>query len=163
MANLLGSVWILDWLWLIVIGVILIAFIVVVVLILVPFKIWFKSVVSGAKISMFKLISLKLRKLDTNLIANTYITAKKAGLYIDIDELETHLTAGGRIDILVNALIMAQSFKVDMSIDTAKAIDLSGRNVVDAVKANINPKTIETENISCVCKDGIELKLRFKI
>lgn len=162
MNNLLGNVWILDWLWLILLMVILVSF-VIVVLVLVPFKLWFKAFVSGTKISMFKLISLKLRKLNTSLIVNTYITAYKAGLFIDIDELETHLTAGGHIDLLVNSLIMAENFKVDLSIDTAKAIDLSNRNIVEAVKSNINPKTIETENISCVTLDGYEIKIRFKV
>ena len=162
MNNLLCSFWLIDWLWLIILGVILIAFIVV-VLILVPFKLWFKAFVSGARIGMFKLISLKLRKLDVGNIVSTYITAHKAGIYIDVDELETHLTAGGHIDLVVNALIMAQSSKVDLSVDTAKAIDLSNRNVVEAVKACINPKMVETENVSCVLKDGFEVKVRFKI
>lgn len=162
MNNLLCSFWLLDWIWLILLGVIIIATIVV-VLILVPFKLWFKALVSGARISMIKLISLKLRKLDTNVLVSAYITAKKAGLFIDIEELATHLTAGGHIDLLVTALIMAQSFNVDLSIDEAKAIDLSNRNIVDAVKANINPKIIETNNINCVARDGIEIKIRFKI
>ena len=162
MNYLLGSVLILDWLWLIILGVILITF-VVIILILLPFKLWFKAFISGVKINMFKLISLKLRKLDLNLIVNTYITAVKAGLFIDIDELGTHLAAGGHIDILVNALILAGSFKVDLSVDTAKAIDLSNRNIVEAVKCYINPKIIETENISCVTLDGVEAKVKFKV
>lgn len=162
MANLLLSSSILNWLWLIIFGVILIAFFVV-VLILLPVKIWFKSISCGCKIPMFQLIGLKSRKANVSVIVDAFICAKKAGIYVDIEELETHHIAGGDITGIVNALISAYNAKIELSIDTAKALDLAGYNVFDVVKSSINPRVIETQTFNAVCKDGIELKARAKV
>ncbi|MBQ3047715.1 MAG: flotillin-like FloA family protein [Clostridia bacterium] len=162
MANLLLSSSLLNWLWLIILGVILIAFFVV-VLILLPVKAWFKGLTCGCKISIFKLIALKSRKANVATIVDAFICAKKAGIYIDIEELETHHMAGGDITGVVNALISAYNAKIEMSVDTAKALDLAGYNVFDVVKSSINPRVVETQVFNAVCKDGIELKARAKI
>lgn len=162
MANLLLSSSLINWLWLIILGVILIAFFVV-VLILLPVKIWFKCVSCKCKVSMFKLIALKSRKVNVATIVDAYICAQKAGIYIDIEELETHHMAGGDVSGLVNALISAYNAKIELSVDTAKALDLAGYNVFDVVKSSINPRVVETQTFNAVCKDGIELKARAKI
>lgn len=162
MTNLLLSSSLLNWLWLIILGVILIAFFVV-VLILLPVKIWFKALSCGCKISMFKLIALKSRKVNVGAIVDAYICAQKAGFYIDLDELETHCMAGGDISGVVNALISAYNAKIELSVDTAKALDLAGYNVFDVVKNSINPRVVETQTFNAICKDGIELKARAKI
>ncbi len=160
--NLLGKMptgWIIG---LTVGGVALIA-IIVVFLSLVPLRLWFRSVVSNAHVPMSKLIGMKMRKVDVNKIVLTYITAKKAGLSITLDELETHYMANGDIERVVKALISAHSANMDLSVQTAKAIDLAGRDVYQAVRNSVVPKIIETPVISAMAKDGIELKVKVKV
>jgi len=143
-------------------GVILIVFIVFMVM--TPLKIWFRALVSGAHVSMLRLIGMKLRKVPYTIIVEAYIASSKAGLSIDIDELETHYMAGGDVIKVVNALIAAHSAKnIQLSTDTAKAIDLAGRNVLDAVQMSVSPRVINTEFVSGVARDGIELYVKAKV
>ncbi|MBQ7466895.1 MAG: flotillin-like protein FloA [Clostridia bacterium] len=137
---------------------------IITVLVLVPMRLWFRSIVSGAHIPMSKLIGMKLRKVDVNKIVLTYITARKAGLdQITVDELETHYMANGDVERVVKALISAHSANMDLSIQTAKAIDLAGRDVYQAVRNSVVPKIIETPVVSAMAKDGIELKVKVKV
>ena len=136
---------------------------IIVFIIVVPVKIWFRALVSGAHISMSRLVGMKLRKIDINMIVEAYVAAKKAGLTIDINELETHYMAGGDVVKVVNALISAHSAKINLSIDTAKAIDLAGRDVLNAVKVSVNPKVIETPMVSAIAKDGVELRVKARV
>ncbi len=147
---------------LIVIASLLICF-VVVMLILVPLKPWFMAVVSGAHISMVRLIGMRLRKVDTKNIVLAYIMARKAGLDISVVDLETHYMAGGNVDKVIKALIAAHSAKLDLSIDLAKAIDLAGSNVVEAVETCVTPKIIEVHDIAALAQDGIEVKVNVKV
>ena len=161
MVSLLGNIGLeLLWLW-ILLGLLLIA--VIVVLALVPIKVWFRALISGAHISMSRLIGMKLRKINIGMIVEAYVSAKKAGITIDINELETHYMAGGDVVKVVNALISAHSAKIGLSIDTAKAIDLAGRDVLNVVKVSVNPKVIETPSISAIAKDGIELHVKARV
>ncbi|MBQ8452067.1 MAG: flotillin-like protein FloA [Clostridia bacterium] len=135
----------------------------IIVLVLVPFRLWFRALVSSAHISMIKLIAMKLRKVDCQLITLNYITARKAGLKISVDELETHFMAGGNVENVVKALVAAFSANIDLTVQKAKAIDLAGRDVYEAVKNTVVPKIIETPEISAVAKDGIELIVKAKV
>ncbi len=137
--------------------------IVVIMLVLVPFKLWFRAWVSSAHISMAKLIGMKLRKVDCQLITLNYITAKKAGLKISVDELETHFMAGGSVENVVKALVAAYSANIELTVSKAKAIDLAGRDVYEAVRNTVVPKIIETPEIAAVAKDGIELIVKAKV
>lgn len=162
MVNLLGSVSLIGWIFIVLFALIIIGLVVAIIL-LVPLKLWFKALTNGAKISMVKLAGLKQRKIDLNPIVDGFIAVKKAGLYIDIDEIETHLTAGGDINKVINALVSAENANINLSVDLAKAIDLSGKDVCEAVKNVLNPKVIETEEITAVSQDGIEVKVKAKI
>lgn len=135
----------------------------IVILALVPFRLWFRAFVSSAHISMVKLIGMKLRKVDCQLITLNYITARKAGLKISVDELETHFMAGGSVENVVKALVAAFSANIDLTVQKAKAIDLAGRDVYQAVRNTVVPKIIETPEISAVAKDGIELIVKAKV
>ncbi len=135
----------------------------IVMIILVPFKLWFRALVSSAHISMLKLIGMKLRKVDCQLISLNYITARKAGLKISVDELETHFMAGGNVENVVKALVAAYSANIDLTVSKAKAIDLAGRDVYEAIRNTVVPKIIETPEISAVAKDGIELIVKAKV
>lgn len=143
------------------IGLLALSFITV--LLLVPMKIWFMALVSGAHVSMARLVGMRMRKIKTGPIVEAYIKAKKAGLNIDIVDLETHYMAGGDINNIIVALISSHSAKIPLSIDQAKAIDLAGRDVAKAVKQCVTPIIIQTDWISAVAKDGIELKVKVKI
>ena len=147
---------------LIVLGAVLVATIVV-ILCVVPLRLWFRALVSGSHVSMSRLIGMKVRKVKVNDIVLSYISARKAGLKIDIDELETHYMAGGNVDRVVKAMISAHSANIDINIQTAKAIDLAGRDVYEAVRTSVVPKVIETSLISAVAKDGVELKVKAKV
>ncbi len=136
---------------------------IVVVFAIVPTKTWFVALVSGAHVSMSRLIGMKMRRIKVGPIVDAYIMAKKAGIKIDISELETHQLAGGDIQKVINALISAHSAKIDLPIDLAKAIDLAGRDVNLAVRQSVTPKVIETDWISAVAKDGIELSVKVRI
>lgn len=127
-------------------------------LILIPFNTWFRALVSGAPVSISRLIGMKLRKIRVAMVVDAYITGKKAGLDIDIATLETHYMAKGDVVKVVNALISAHSANIPLSIQTAMAIDLAGRDVLNAVKVSVNPKVISTPMISAIAKDGIELR-----
>lgn len=142
-------------------AVILAAFIIM--LCLVPLRLWFRALVSGSHVSMGKLIGMKIRKVKVQDIVLSYISAKKAGLKLDIDDLETHFLAGGNVDRVVKALISAHSANIDISLETAKAIDLAGRDVYEAIRTSVVPKVIETPTISAVAKDGVELKVKAKV
>lgn len=140
-----------------------VAVIFVLMLALVPIKTWFVSLVSGAHVSMTRLIGMKMRRIPVAIIIDAYIMAKKAGISIDVVSLETHHLAGGDVRKVINALIAAHSAKIDLSLEDAKAIDLAGRDVDLAVRQSVTPKVITTDLISAVAKDGIELKVKVRI
>lgn len=162
MFNLLGSISLIGWIALIVLLLLIIGFIVAII-ILVPIKFWFKAITDGAKIPMVKLAGLKQSKADIAQIVDNYIIIKKAGLGISIDEIQTHIVAGGNISNVINALIAAENAKIDVSVDLAKAIDLSGKDACEIVKNCIHPKVVESGEVCAIAKDGIELKVKVKV
>ncbi len=143
---------------LVILGILLIG-----ILCLVPFNIWFRALVSGAPVSIPRLIGMRLRRIKVAMIVDAYITGKKAGLDIDIATLETHYMAKGDVIKVVNALISAYSANIELDIKTAMAIDLAGRDVLNAVRVSVNPKVIETPMISAIAKDGIELRAKARV
>lgn len=136
-------------------GVLLIALIVV--LILVPVGLWFRALISGAHVTMGRLMGMKLRKMPVAEIVNEYIKATKAGINFSIDEMENHKLAGGDLGRVVNALIAANSARISLPLDDAKAIDLAGRNILQAIQRCVEPYIIDIKDIQAIAKDGIEL------
>ena len=128
-----------------------------------PVRIWFRALVSGVKVPMARLIGMKWRGVKVATIVDAYISASKAGLNVTIDELETHVLAKGDAIKVVNALISAHSANIKLEPETARAIDLAGRDVLNAVKVSVNPKVIETPPISAIAKDGIELRVKARV
>ncbi len=143
--------------------VIIVAVIIVLVLAFFPIGTWFIAAISGARVSMSRLIGMKMRRIKYKVLVDVYIRARKAGLDIDITELESHVMAGGNVSNVVNALISAHSANIDLSLQSAKAIDLAGRDVLNAVKVSVNPKVIETPIISAIAKNGIELRVKARV
>ena len=145
-----------------IITVVVIVFILILLLFL-PVGTYFIAAVSNAHVSMGRLIGMKMRRIKCKQLVDVYIRAKKAGLDIDIAELESHVMAGGNISNVVNALISAHSANIELSLQSAKAIDLAGRDVLNAVRVSVNPKVIETPVISAIAKNGIELRVKARV
>lgn len=129
----------------------------------IPVGLWITALFSGVKIKLSDLIGMRLRRVAPAKIVNPLIKATKAGLTIDTGELEAHYLAGGNINKLIDALIAAQRADIELSFERAAAIDLAGRDVLEAVKVSVNPKVIETPNISAVAQDGIEVIVKARV
>lgn len=128
-----------------------------------PFMLWISALASGVRISIITLVAMRLRRVTPSRIVNPLIKATKAGLGLNINQLESHFLAGGNVDRVVNALIAAQRANIPLMFERAAAIDLAGRDVLQAVQMSVNPKVIETPVVSAVAKDGIEVKVRARI
>ena len=128
------------------------------VLYFVPVPLWIAAWSSGAYVGLFTLVGMRLRRVPPATIVNAHISAVKAGLQgVSINELEAHYLAGGNVVRVVNALISADKANITMPFRRAAAIDLAGRDVLEAVKMSVIPKVIETASIAAVAKDGIQL------
>lgn len=150
----------LWWVWLIIIIVVVLLMLVTAIF---PMRTWFMAAISGAYVSPGKLIGMKLRRIKYKVIIDAYIRSKKAGLDMTVDDLENHYMAGGNIIKVVDALISSHSANINLTFAAARAIDLAGRDVLNAVKMSVNPKVIETPNIAAVAKDGIEVRVKTRI
>ncbi len=125
----------------------------------VPIGLWISAISSGVKVKIFRdLVGMRLRKVPPHVIVRSIITATKAGILVEIPKLEAHYLAGGNVEKVVNALVSADKAKLDLSFERATAIDLAGRDVLEAVKMSVNPKVIETPLVAAMAKDGIQLK-----
>jgi uncharacterized protein YqfA (UPF0365 family) len=129
-----------------------------VVLYLVPLPLWIAAWSSGAYVGLMTLIGMRLRRVPPATVVTARISAVKAGLQgVSVDELEAHYLAGGNVVRVVNALISADKANIEMPFKRAAAIDLAGRDVLEAVKMSVIPKVIETARVAAVAKDGIQL------
>src|SRR5690625_750853 len=144
-----------DLLPLIVVAILIIA--IAILFTFVPVMLWISALASGVRVSIFTLVGMRMRRIAPSRIINPLIKATKAGLDITIDQLETHYLAGGNVDRVVDALVAAQRADIDLLFMRAAAIDLAGRDVLEAVQMSVNPKVIETPKVSAVAKDGIEI------
>lgn len=131
--------------------------------IFVPIGLWISSLAANVKISIFNLIGMKLRRVVPSRIVLPLIKARKAGMNLGVNQLEAHYLAGGNVDHVVNALIASERAGIELPFEKAAAIDLAGRDVLEAVKMSVNPKVIETTNVSAVAKDGIELLVKARV
>ncbi|VAX37105.1 UPF0365 protein YqfA [hydrothermal vent metagenome] len=133
-------------------------------------NLWIQALLSKAPVGIFELVGMRLRKVDIKTIVYSRIRAVKSGLPITTNDLETHYLAGGRVPNVVSALIAARKAKIDLDFDTACAIDLAGRDILEAVNTSVNPKVIDCPNptggrstIDAVAKDGIQLRARARV
>jgi len=129
----------------------------------VPVTLWISALAAGVKVSIFTLIGMRLRRVIPSRVVNPLIKAHKAGLDVQINQLESHYLAGGNVDRVVNALIAAHRANIALTFERAAAIDLAGRDVLEAVQMSVNPKVIETPFIAGVAMNGIEVKAKARI
>ena len=134
-----------------------------VILTMVPIGLWVTAFFSGVKVRMTDLIGMRLRRVKPRRIVNPMIKATKAGMGLNIASVEGHYLAGGNVDAVVDALIAAQRADIQLNFEEAAAIDLAGRDVLEAVQVSVNPKVIETPKISAVAQDGIEILVIAKV
>ena len=136
------------------------------------FNLWLRAFVTRAGISPIGLVFMSLRKVNPNVIVDTKIMAVQAGLSdITTESLEAHFLAGGNVRIVIRSLIAAHRAKINLNWDTAAAIDLAGRNVLEAVQTSVDPKVIDCPDsgrhgrstLDGVAKDGIQLKARARV
>jgi len=149
--------------------VILVAF-VFLMLFLKFFRLWLQAKLSRADVKFSELIGMWLRKVDIKTIVLSKITAIQAGLTLTTRDLESHFLAGGRVPNVVRALIAANRANIELSLQTATAIDLAGRDILEAVQMSVNPKVIDCPDpqksrgtIDAVAQDGIQLKAKARV
>lgn len=124
----------------------------------IPVGLWIAAIASNAKVSLFTLVGMKLRRVKPAMVVLPLIRATKAGIDVSINQLESHFLSGGKVGQVVDALIAAHRAKLELSFERAAAIDLAGRDVLEAVRMSVKPKIIETPIVTAVAKNGIEVK-----
>jgi len=133
-------------------------------------NLWIQAYTARANVTFGSLIGMYFRKVDSRTIVLSKISAIQAGLDLSTQQLESHYLAGGRVPNVVRAMIAAHRARIDLDWTKAAAIDLAGRDVLDAVQTSVNPKVIDVPNassgrttIDAVAKDGIQLKVKAKV
>lgn len=140
-------------------------------------SLWLQAYMSNAKVSPFELIGMGLRQVNPRVIVDAKIMAMQAGVGTDPEtgistkRVEAHYLAGGDVPRVINAIIAAQRADIDLDFDRAAAIDLAGRDVLDAVRTSVYPKVIDCPDpdksakttLSAVAKDGVELRIRARV
>jgi len=134
------------------------------------FGLWLQAIAAHAGVGMFELIGMRLRKVPPGVIVIARIQSVRAGLDLATEQLESHLLAGGSPTNVVRALIAANRANIDLTWKVATAIDLAGRNILEAVQTSVNPKVIDCPNpesgkvtIDAVSKDGIQVKAKARV
>lgn len=169
-----------DLTWLVVLGVILIGSLMLFVLVVVAGaygKLWFQAFMSRADVSIWSLIGMGFRQVKATMIVTAKVMCAQAGLPIGrrngitTSRLEAHYLAGGDVMKVVHAIIAAQRANIDLDFDRAAAIDLAGRDVLDAVRTSVYPKVIDCPDqqrsgkatLSAIAKNGVELRVRARV
>ncbi len=129
----------------------------------IPLNLWITARFSGVKVGLAELVFMRIRKVPPSVIVNSMITATKAGLDITTSDLETHYLAGGNVPSVIKALISADKANIRLDFKQATAIDLAGRDVLEAVQMSVNPKVIDTPQVAAVASDGIQLTARARV
>ena len=133
-------------------------------------KLYVQALFSDAKVAMLDLVMMRLRKVPPEVVVLNRISAKKAGLDIPTDLMEAHYLARGNISRVVAAMIAADKAGIELPWNRATAIDLAGRDILDAVQTSVNPKVIDVPSvqsgkttIDAVAKDGIQLRAKARV
>ncbi len=154
------------------IGIVIGAIFLILILLLI-FKygwLYIQALASGANVALLQLVGMTFRRVNARIIVDSRIMAMKAGLDYDTPQLEAHYLARGNVPNVIRALIAADKAKIDLGFDRACAIDLAGRDVLDAVRTSVNPKVIDCpdptkgrQTIDAVAMDGIQLKAKARV
>jgi uncharacterized protein YqfA (UPF0365 family) len=133
-------------------------------------NLWLQAFLTGARVGFFDLVAMKFRKVDYAMLVRQKIALVQAGVKVGNDELEAHYLARGNVPKVATAVIAAHKAGIDLPWRIAAAIDLAGRDILDAVKTSVNPKVIDCPDpskgrptLDGVCKNGIQLKARARV
>ena len=129
----------------------------------VPIGLWISALAADVHVGIFTLIGMRMRRVPPAKIVMPLIKANKAGLDVTVNQLEAHYLAGGNVDKVVDALIAAQRAQIILPFERSAAIDLAGRDVLEAVQMSVNPKVIETPLVGAIAKNGIEIKVKARV
>jgi uncharacterized protein YqfA (UPF0365 family) len=156
--------------WLIVGAVALLILIFLLVIFFSFLRLWIQSFLTGAKIGIFDLVGMKLRSVDYSMIVRQKIALVQAGVKVSTQDMEAHYLSRGNVPKVATAVIAAHKAGMDLPWRVAAAIDLAGRDVLDAVKTSVNPKVIDCpdpskgrQTLDGVCKNGIQLKAKARV
>ncbi|MCH8045679.1 MAG: flotillin-like protein FloA [Planctomycetes bacterium] len=168
----------INWVLYVVIGAIVVVFGLVILLVVFVYgPLWFQAYMSSARISIFSLIGMTLRQVNARVILRAKIMAMQAGVGTDPEtgvttqRLEAHYLAGGNVPSVINAIIAAHRADIDLDFDRAAAIDLAGRDVLEAVRTSVLPRVIDCPDpsksgkstLSAISRNGVELKIRARV
>jgi len=159
--------------WMIVWGIIGLTLLTLLIVLAQFFRLWLQAFMSNADVGILDLIGMRLRKVDATTVVLCKIQLVKSGLHeISTNDLESHYLAGGRVPNVTRAMIAAQRAVIDLDFKKACAIDLAGRDIIDAVKTSVDPKVIDVPSsrsdagkstIDAVAKDGVQLKAKARV
>lgn len=137
---------------------------------LIPVRLWIAAWAAGIRVSILTLVGMRLRRVPPSIIVNSLVMSQKAGLDIKINDLEAHYLAGGNVYQVVKALIAAEKANLNLAFARAAAIDLAGRDVLDAIQMSVKPRVIDCpdptkgkEMVEAVAMDGIQLKAKARV
>jgi uncharacterized protein YqfA (UPF0365 family) len=164
----------LKWLqenWLLLVGAALLIVAFLLLLIFFSFlRLWIQSLLAGARVGMIDMIRMRLLNIDYAMIVRQKIALVQAGVKVGTQEMEAHVLSKGNVPKVATAVIAAHKAGMDLPWRTAAAIDLAGRDVLDAVKVSVNPRVIDCPDptkgrptLDGVCKNGIQLKARARV
>ena len=154
------------------IGIFILIVLLIILLYVIPIRLWIAAWASGAQVGLRSLIGMRLRRIPPVIIVDPLINAVQAGIRdrVTRQQLESHYLANGNVHLVVNALIAAQKAGIPLAFDRARAIDLAGRNVLEAVQMSVHPKVIDCPDpskgrptVDAVAKDGIQLKAKARV
>jgi len=153
-----------------VVVILIIAVLVLLLLFIKFFRLWLQAKLSRADVKFSELIGMWLRRVDTRVIVLSKIMGIQAGLTLTTRDLESHYLARGNVPNVVRALIAANRANIELTLKTATAIDLAGRDILDAVQTSVKPKVIDCPDpqksrgtIDAVAQDGIQLKAKARV
>lgn len=158
-----------DWTW------VAIGLVAVVGLVLAAFglsygALWLKALLSGYYTGIWRIMGMRLRGVNPHVIVDSGIMAHMAGIRVKDEQLEAHYLARGNVPNVIRAIIAASKARIDLSFDRACAIDLAGRDVLDAVRTSVNPRVIDCPDaqrgratVDAVAKDGIQVRVKARV
>lgn len=128
-----------------------------------PIGLWLRTVAAGVPLSIGALIRMRIIGIPPGLIVTNLVRARKAGLPLTVDQMQSHYLAGGNLENVTLAMIAAQRAQIPLDWQRAAAIDLAGRSVLEALQTSVNPKVIETPIFQGVAQNGIQLNVKARI
>ena len=128
-----------------------------------PIGLWLRTVAAGVPLSIGSLIRMRIIGIPPGVIVTNLVRARKAGLALTVDQMQSHYLAGGNLESVTLAMIAAQRAQIPLDWQRAAAIDLAGRSVLEALQTSVNPKVIETPIFQGVAQNGIQLNVKARI